>query len=147
MTPWCLWGPCALQVLEIERVSASSARCLVLAGFPLIIPLDRRRATPPLPCAGQQLCNQQINQIGSHWLLETGSRATVKAPVRIMLSQICQGHNEKDLSWEILLFSAPRHFSMKLTGVVFDKKVWIRGIWCECISSAFVRVEMIKAHM
>lgn len=57
------------------------------------------------------------------------------------------GHTEKDLSWDILLFLTPRHFSVNFSRVVFDKKFWIQGIFCEFIISAFPKVEMIKAPM
>lgn len=86
-----------------------------------------RRNPSPLPWAGQQLCSQQINQISSSWLLGTGSRSAVKAPVGIMLSQTCQGHMEKGLYWDIWLSWAPRRFSMRWAGVVFEKEVWIWG--------------------
>ena len=42
VTLWCFWGPCTFLVLEIEMVLTSSARCIILAGFPLIILHDAK---------------------------------------------------------------------------------------------------------
>lgn len=55
-----------------------------------------------------------------------------------------QGHIEKDLYRDILIFLAPGHFSMINLGVVFDKKVWLQDIWCELYISAFLKLEMIN---
>lgn len=77
-----------------NRVSTSSARWLILAGF---LFLSLKAAQEKLPHCRVMVSgwyNQQINQTVSHWLLGTVSKG--KASVGILSHQICQGHNERD---------------------------------------------------
>lgn len=147
VTPWCLWGPCVFQVLEIERISESSARHLILAGFSLIIPLECQGATPPITIrrsAAVQATNRSNRQqlAFRNWLqvCSKGSCGDYTQPnlVRALSDGSALGH---------CIVRAPRYFSVKCAGVVFDKEEWIWGGWCELIISGFLKVGMMKTHM